>query len=169
MFRKRLSWLLTSVTLNFDLWPWLFAWPSLLSLVTTPKNFMMIWWWELSQKGVTDGQIDRQTDWIIHRAAWSQLKILRRLSEIIMHLKPQIFSSFLYHEFIYRHWVCIVPKWYWKWTMWYIDAYLAAGIYMCISLISKDTYGFAEVVDLIFIILNRYMMPFVVLLCMNSY
>ena len=69
--RKRLSWVLTTVTLTFDLWPWPFAWTSLLSLVITPENFMMIRWWEHSQKGVTD----RRTDWTIHRAAWSQLKI----------------------------------------------------------------------------------------------
>ena len=64
--RKRLSWVLTSVTLTFDLWPWPFAWTSLLSLVITPENFMMIWWWEHGEKGVTDrrtdGQTDRQTD-----------------------------------------------------------------------------------------------------------
>ena len=68
---------------DLDLWPWPFAWTSLLSLVITPENFMMIGWWEHSQKGVTDrqtdGQTDRQTDgrtdWTIHRAAWSQLKI----------------------------------------------------------------------------------------------
>ena len=77
--RKRLSWVVTSVTLTFDLWPWPFAWTSLLSLVITPENFMMTGWWEHSQKGVTDGrtdgQTDGQTDWTIHRAAWSQLKI----------------------------------------------------------------------------------------------
>ena len=80
--RKRLSWVVTSVTLTFDLWPWPFARTSLLSLVITLENFMMIGWWEHSQKGVTDrrtdgqtdGQTDRQTDWTIHRAAWSQLK-----------------------------------------------------------------------------------------------
>ena len=74
--RKRLSWVLTSVTLTFDLWPWPFAWTSLLSLVITPENFMMIRWWEHSQKGVTDGRTDGQTstDWTIHRTAWSQLK-----------------------------------------------------------------------------------------------
>ena len=84
--RKRLSWVVTSVTFTFDLWPWPFAWTSLLSLVITPENFMMIGWWEHSQKGVTDrrtdgrtdrqtdGQTDRRTDWTIHRAAWSQLK-----------------------------------------------------------------------------------------------
>ena len=59
--RKRLSWLLTSVTLTFDLWPWPFAWTSLLSLVTTSENFMMILWWEHSQKR-TDRQMDRRTD-----------------------------------------------------------------------------------------------------------
>ena len=77
--RKRLDGIMTSVTLTFDLWPWRFAWTSLLSLVITPENCMMIRWWEHSQKGVTDGrtdrQTDRQTDWTIHRAAWSQLKI----------------------------------------------------------------------------------------------
>ena len=76
--RKRLNWVVTSVNLTFDLWPWHFAWTSLLSLVITPDNFVMIRWWEHSQKGVTDRQTDRQTDertdWTIHRAAWSQLK-----------------------------------------------------------------------------------------------
>ena len=61
---KRLSWVLTSVTLTFDLWPWPFAWTSLLSLVIPPENFMMIRWWEHSQKGVTDGHL---------RRIWSQL------------------------------------------------------------------------------------------------
>ena len=74
-FRKRLSWVMTSVTLTFDFWPWTFAWTSLLSLVITPENFVMIRRWEHSQKGVTDRQKDRQTDWTIHRAACSQLKI----------------------------------------------------------------------------------------------
>ena len=60
--RKQLSWVVTSDTLTFDLWPWPFAWTSLLSLVITPENFMMIRWWEHSQKGVTDRQTDGQTD-----------------------------------------------------------------------------------------------------------
>ena len=76
--RKRLGWVVTSVTLTFDLWPWPFAWTLLLSLVITPENFMMIWWGEHSQKGVTDGrtdgQTDRRTENTICRAAWSQLK-----------------------------------------------------------------------------------------------
>ena len=82
--RKRLSWFVTSVTLTFDLWPWPFAWTLPWSVVITPENFMMIPWWEHSQKGVTDRQTDRQTDRRtdrqtennIHRAAWSQLKML---------------------------------------------------------------------------------------------
>ena len=73
--RKRLSWVVTSVTLTFDLWHWPFAWTSLLSLVITPENFMMIRWWEHSQKGVTDGRTDRT----IHRAAWLQLKTIGHL------------------------------------------------------------------------------------------
>ena len=60
--RKRLSWVLTSVTLTFDLWPWPFAWTSLLTMVITPENFMMIRWWEHGEKGVTDRQTDGRTD-----------------------------------------------------------------------------------------------------------
>ena len=81
--RKWLNGVMASVTLTFGRWP--FAWTSLLSLVITPENFMMIRWWEHSQKGVTDRQTDTQTDRQrqtdrqtdgknIHRAAWSQLK-----------------------------------------------------------------------------------------------
>ena len=50
--RKRLSWVVTSVTLTFDLWPWPFAWTLLWSLIITLENFMMIRWWEHSQQGV---------------------------------------------------------------------------------------------------------------------
>ena len=60
--RKRLSWVLTSVPLTFDLWPWPFAWTSLLTMVITPENFMMIRWWEHGEKGVTDRQTDGRTD-----------------------------------------------------------------------------------------------------------
>ena len=60
--RKRLSWVMTSVTLTFDLWPWPFAWTSLLSLVIIPENFVVIPWQEHSEKGVTDRQTDRHTD-----------------------------------------------------------------------------------------------------------
>ena len=60
--RKRPSWVMTSVTLTFDLWPWPFAWTSLLSLVITPEKFVAIRWQEHSEKGVTDRQTDRRTD-----------------------------------------------------------------------------------------------------------
>ena len=61
--RKRLSWVLASVTLAFDLWPWPFAWTSLLSMVITPGNFMVIRWWEHAEKvWRTDGRTDRQTE-----------------------------------------------------------------------------------------------------------
>ena len=58
--RKRPIWvkfdvLFTCVTLTFDLWPWLFAWTSLLSLEITPENFVMIQWWEHSQQGKSEG------------------------------------------------------------------------------------------------------------------
>ena len=74
--QKRLSWVVTSVTLTFDLWPWPFAWTLPWSMVVTPENFVIIRWWEHSQKGVTDGQTDRRTENTIHRAAWSQLKTI---------------------------------------------------------------------------------------------
>ena len=48
--RNQLSWVLTFMTLTFDLWPWPFAWTSFLSLVITPENFMMIRWWEHSKQ-----------------------------------------------------------------------------------------------------------------------
>ena len=62
MVRKWLNWVLTSLTLTIDLWPWPFAWTSPLSMVLTPDNFMMIQWWKHSEKGVTDGPTDRRTD-----------------------------------------------------------------------------------------------------------
>ena len=88
---ETISWVVTSVTLTFDLWPWPFAWTLPWSNLITPENFMMIRWWEHSQKGVTDGQTDGQTDRqtdgqtdrrtenTIHRAAWSQLKTIGHL------------------------------------------------------------------------------------------
>ena len=53
--RKRLSWVMTSVTLTFDPWPWPLAWTSLLSLLITPENFVMIRWWEHSEQGKSEG------------------------------------------------------------------------------------------------------------------
>ena len=52
------KFVLNSVTLAFELWPWPLACTSLLSMVITSENFMMIWWWKHCEKGVTDGQTD---------------------------------------------------------------------------------------------------------------
>ena len=84
---KRLSWVVTSVTLTFDLRPWPFAWTLLWSLVITPEN-LKIRWWKHSQKGVTD----RQTENTICRAAWLQLKTIGHLfyatSSFVHHFVP---------------------------------------------------------------------------------
>ena len=42
--RKRLHGVLTSVTWTFDLWFWPFAWTSLLSMVISSENFIVIRW-----------------------------------------------------------------------------------------------------------------------------
>ena len=74
--RKGLNWVLTSVTLTFDLWPWPLAWTSLLSMVITPENFMIRWQehskkvWQVDTGRQTDGRTERSVLW----AAWSQLK-----------------------------------------------------------------------------------------------
>ena len=51
--RKWLNWVLTYMTLTFDLWPWPFACKSHSSLAIFPENFMMIRWWDHIEKGVT--------------------------------------------------------------------------------------------------------------------
>ena len=81
---------------DLDLWPWPFAWTLPWSLVITPENFMMIPWWEHSQKGVTDGQTDRRTENTIHRAAWSQLKII--LQCYASHFNASKSHIFLWHQ-----------------------------------------------------------------------
>ena len=60
--RKRLSRVVTSVTLIFDLWPWPFAWTSLLSLIIKfHDDTMMGTWWKRCD-GRTDRRTDGQTD-----------------------------------------------------------------------------------------------------------
>ena len=59
---KRLKRILTSASLTFDLWSWPFAWTSLLSMVTTVENFMIIWWRDYSENGLTDGRSDGRTE-----------------------------------------------------------------------------------------------------------
>ena len=82
--RKGLNWVITSVTLTIDLWPWPLAWTSLLSMVVTPENFMIRWQehskkvWQINTgrqtEGQTDGRTNGRTEITVLRAAWSQLK-----------------------------------------------------------------------------------------------
>ena len=93
--RKRLSWVLTSVTLTFDLWPWPFAWTSLLTMVITPENFMMIRWWEHGEKGVTDrqtdGRTDRRTDGL--NQSYSCLVAAKKIRIMYLNIKEAEFYS----------------------------------------------------------------------------
>ena len=109
--RKRLSWVATSVTLTFDLWPWPFAWTLPWSVVITHENFVMIQWWEHSQKGVTDRQTDRQTENTILRAAWSQLKRNKFLFCILLTgiiyykiVETQIQTILLFQTCLWQFW-----------------------------------------------------------------
>ena len=79
---------------DLDLWPWPFAWTLLLSLVITPENFMMIRWWEHSQKGVTDRRTDRRTENTICRAAWSQLK--KDHGSLVMNVCTELLVNHIY-------------------------------------------------------------------------
>ena len=60
----RVKFLLSSLTLAFDLWLWLFAWTSLLSMIITPENLMMIRWQKQWKK------CDRRTYWWMDR--WTE-------------------------------------------------------------------------------------------------
>ena len=57
---KRLSGVMASVTLTFDLWSCPSAWTSGLSMLISPENFRMMRWFEHCQKGVTDGRTDKR-------------------------------------------------------------------------------------------------------------
>ena len=59
----RIKGFLTCGTLTFDLWPWPFSWTLLLSMVTTPENFMMNHERNIVKKvSKTDGRTDRRTE-----------------------------------------------------------------------------------------------------------
>ena len=116
--RKRLSWVLTSVTLTFDLWPWPFAWTSLLTMVIIPENFMMIRWWEHGEKvwqtdRQTDGHTDGRTDWTSRIAAWSQLKIILEITKLLQfrsNLPRPISASYCFSP-ASTHFLMIHPVW----------------------------------------------------------
>ena len=90
----------TSVTLTFDLWPWSFAWASLLSMIIIPENFMMIRWKEHSEKGVTDrqtdGQTDRRTDGRTDRK-----KSSKKTNKQILHHARKAYHSLFIHKYMY--------------------------------------------------------------------
>ena len=88
--RKRLSGVMTSVTLTFDLCPWPFAWTSLLSMVITSENFMMIRWEEHNKKDVIDRPTDRRTDGpsLVAPKKWYQYQHL--------HLTPKIYDTHIH-------------------------------------------------------------------------
>ena len=127
--RKRLSWVVISVTLTFDLWPWPFALTLRSSLVITPENCTMIPWWEHSQKGVTDrrtdgqtdrwtdGQTDRQTENTICRAAWSQLK-MKEIHNVVQKLSRGQESAAAAYKPVQKHKVTPgIPGWLnYHWT-----------------------------------------------------
>ena len=89
--RKRLSGVMTSVTLTFDLWPWPFARTSHLSLVIAPENFRMIRWWEHNER--CNRRTDRQTDRSVLRAAWSQLKTVSETGSSLYFNYYQLYLS----------------------------------------------------------------------------
>ena len=68
--RKRLSWVVSSLTLTFDLWPWRLAWTLPWSFITPEIS----WWYDDGNIVKKVWQTDRRTENTIHRASWSQLK-----------------------------------------------------------------------------------------------
>ena len=99
--RKWLSWVVTSVTLTFNFWPWPFAWTLLWSVVITPENFMMIRLWEHSQKCVTDRQADRRTDRQTDGQKISFIELLGRSSSMLLQAFRIIPSSYVHSNWRY--------------------------------------------------------------------
>ena len=95
--------------LTFDLWPWLFAWTSLLSMVITPENRMVMRWGEHGEKVVMGGRTDKQTDWTIHGAARSQLKTINPSPS--NKASARISNPNKYVCFVYS-WKCYKMHWY---------------------------------------------------------
>ena len=82
--QNKAKFVFTSMTFTFNLWPWPFAWASLLSMVITPDIFIMIWWWWKHSERC-DGRTDKRTDCTIDRAAWSQLKTYKIKDNVFHH------------------------------------------------------------------------------------
>ena len=92
--QKWLSGVMTSVTFPLDLWPWPLAWTSLLSIVITPENVMMIWWQEHSERSVTDRQTDGQRD--RKKCSWSCLVAAKNTQLIYVQLLSQLTHTLPY-------------------------------------------------------------------------
>ena len=99
------KFVLPSVTLTFDLWPWFFAWTSLLSTVITPENFMMIQWldekvWQIDGRPDRDRQ-DRSESCLVTAknlcAYWSTTGMLIYLSKTSVHGNNSQESLSKYH------------------------------------------------------------------------
>ena len=74
------------------------------------SNFMMIRWQEHDEKGVADRQTDRQTDWTIHRAVWSQLKIWASIHRVGVLPHVTLFWRRT-HPLASYNWDCAVIIW----------------------------------------------------------
>ena len=68
--RNWAKFVLTSVNLTVDLWSWTFVWTSLLSMLFTAENFMMIWWQEHFERSVTGGQTGGRPGQFIELLRW---------------------------------------------------------------------------------------------------
>ena len=97
--RKRSIWVkfddfFTSVTLTFDLWPRPFAWTSLLSLVMTPENFMMIRWWEHSQQEQSETDADQWLWPIFGCKVGQSVQIGMKLELDVWHHPLDVYAKF---------------------------------------------------------------------------
>ena len=99
------KFVLTSVALMFDLWPWIFVWTSPLSTVITPVNFMTRWQ-EHCENGVTNGQTGGRIT--VLRAARSQLKKTVRVEVTNSWLKgliPRVYDELQSRKHHLRWWL----------------------------------------------------------------
>ena len=93
---NKAKFILISVTFTFHLWPWPFALTSLLSMIISLENFMII---RCQQNVKKVWQTGRQTDGlrVVYRAAWLQLKVLpgNLFCQVVSQSYLKIISFFL--------------------------------------------------------------------------
>ena len=154
------KFVLTSVTLILDFWPCPFAWTSLLLMVISLANSMMIGWGKHCKRvWRTDGQTDKQIDGTVHWAAWSLQKKRTGSEEIIQNAAMVIFYIFRMIQELIIRWidsfvVCLhapflsLLSWRWwhceflGWGTWFMSAVPRAGTRNCIThyLLDAITY-----------------------------